>query len=67
MIIIYLLIIIIGLKLLYIYFKNKYNEKKNVIVIDSKKEYEKIQNTINESITKTENKNKLKEYIDTIT
>lgn len=67
MIIIYLVIILIVLKLLYIYFKNKYGEKKNIIVIDSKKEYEKIQKTIDESIAKTENKDQLKQYIDTIT
>lgn len=66
MIIIYLLIFIILLKLLYIYFKNKYGDKKNIIVIDSKKEYDKIQKTINDSINKTENKNKLKQYIDTL-
>ena len=54
MIIIYLLIFIILLKLLYIYFKNKYGDKKNIIVIDSKKEYDKIQKTINDSINKTE-------------
>ena len=57
---------LIVLKLLYIYFKNKYGEKKNIIIIDSKKEYEKIQKTIDESIAKTENKDKLKQYIDTI-
>tara|TARA_Y100000741_G_scaffold363064_1_gene350437 strand:+ start:823 stop:990 length:168 start_codon:yes stop_codon:yes gene_type:complete len=55
------------MKLLYIYFKNKYGDKKNIIVIDSKKEYDKIQKTIDESISKTDNKNKLKQYIDTIT
>ena len=66
MIIICLVIMLIVLKLLYIYFKNKYGEKKNIIVIDSKKEYEKIQKTIDESIAKTENKDKLKQYIDTI-
>ena len=65
--IIYLLLILIILKLLYIYFKNKYGEKKNIIIIDSKKEYEKIQKTIDESIAKTDNTNKLKQYIDTIT
>ena len=66
MIIIYLVIILIIIKLLYIYFKNKYGDKKNVIVIDSKKEYDKIQKTIDESLSKTDNKNKLKQYIDTI-
>lgn len=66
MIIIYLLIFVIFIKLLYIYFKNKYGDKKNVIIIDSKKEYDKIQKTINESISKTDNKNKLKQYIDTL-
>lgn len=67
MIIIYLVIILIVLKLLYIYFKNKYGEKKNIIVIESKKEYDKIQKTIDESIAKSKNKEKLKQYIDTIT
>ncbi len=67
MIIIYLVVILIIMKLLYIYFKNKYGDKKNIIVIDSKKEYDKIQKTIDESISKTDNKNKLKQYIDTIT
>jgi hypothetical protein len=66
MIIIYLVIILVVLKLLYIYFKNKYGEKKNIIIIDSKQEYDKIQKTINESITNSDNKNKLKQYIDTI-
>ena len=66
MVIIYLLIFVILLKLLYIYFKNKYSDKKNVIIIDSKKEYDKIQKTIDESISKLDNKNKLKQYIDTI-
>ena len=66
MIIIYLVIILVVLKLLYIYFKNKYGEKKNIIIIDSKKEYDKIQKTIDESITNSDNKNKLKQYIDTI-
>jgi hypothetical protein len=66
MIIIYLVIILILIKLLYIYFKNKYGEKKNIIIIDSKKEYDKIQKTIDESITNSDNKNKLKQYIDTI-
>jgi hypothetical protein len=66
MIIIYLIIILIILKLLYIYFKNKYGEKKNIIVINSKKEYEKIKKTIDDSISKIDNKNKLKQYIDTI-
>ena len=66
MIIIYLLIILVVLKLLYIYIKNKYGEKKNIIIIDSKREYDKIQKTIDESITNSDNKNKLKQYIDTI-
>lgn len=66
MIIIYLAIVIIILKLLYTYFKNKYTEKKNVIIVNSKKEYDKIQKTINDSITQETNNNKLKEYIDTI-
>jgi hypothetical protein len=66
MVLIYLLIFVILLKLLYIYFKNKYSDKKNVIIIDSKKEYDKIQKTIDESISKLDNKNKLKQYIDTI-
>ena len=66
MIIIYLVIILILIKLLYIYFKNKYGDKKNIIIIDSKKEYDKIQKTIDESITNSDNKNKLKQYIDTI-
>ena len=67
MIIIYLAIAIIILKLLYTHFKNKYTEKKNVIIVNSKKEYDKIQKTINDSIAQETNNNKLKEYIDTIT
>jgi len=66
MIIIYLAIVIIILKLLFTHFKNKYTEKKNVIVVNSKKEYDKIQKTINDSIAKETINNKLKEYIDTI-
>ena len=66
MIIVWLIIILIVIKLVYLYFKNKYGDKKNIIVLDSKKEYDKIHNTINQSIIKTENKNKLKQYIDTI-
>ena len=66
MIIIYLAIVIIILKLLYSYFKNKYAEKKNVIIVNSTKEYDKIQKTINDSITQETNNIKLKEYIDTI-
>jgi len=66
MIIIYLTIVIIILKLLYTHFKNKYTETKNVVIINSKKEYDKIQKTINDSISQETNNNKLKEYIDTI-
>jgi len=66
MIIIILLLLIVIVKLCYDFLKNKYNEKTNVTVINSKKEYEKIQTIIEESLHKQNNKDKLKEYIETI-
>lgn len=66
MIIIILLLLIVIVKLCYDYLKNKYNEKKNITVVNSKKEYEKIQKIIDNSLNKKENNDKLKEYIETI-
>jgi hypothetical protein len=66
MIIIILLLLIVIVKLCYDYLKNKYNEKTNVTVVNSKKEYEKIQKIIDDSLNKKENNDKLKEYIETI-
>ena len=66
MIIIILLLLIAIVKLGYDYLKNKYNEKENVTVVNSKKEYEKIQMILKESLNKKNNNDKLKEYIETI-
>lgn len=66
MFIIILLLLIVIVKLCYDYLKNKYNEKKNITVVNSKKEYEKIQKIIDNSLNKKENNDKLKEYIETI-
>ena len=60
------MLLIVIVKLCYDYLKNKYNEKTNVTVVNSKKEYEKIQKIIDDSLNKKENNDKLKEYIETI-
>ena len=66
MIIVLLLIFIIIIKLAYDFFQKKYSEQPNITVVNSKKEYEKIQKIIDKSINKKEMNDNLKQYIETI-